>query len=139
MRWELDWLLKMQADDGSVYHKLSTRNFGGFVSPEKETEPRYFSPWSSAATASFVAVMAQSSRVFQQVDKTFSTDVWRLQRRATSFCSRIHRIIDRTSPHFEPVDTTHRTRTTAFGLRPNCGKRPATRAPCMTVKRADGQ
>jgi endoglucanase len=24
VRWELDWLLKMQADDGRVYHKLST-------------------------------------------------------------------------------------------------------------------
>lgn len=71
-RWELEWLFKMQADDGSVYHKLSTRNFGGFISPEKETDPRYFSPWSSAATASFVAVMAQSSRVYQQVDKSFS-------------------------------------------------------------------
>jgi endoglucanase len=71
-RWELEWLLKMQADDGSVHHKLSTRNFGGFIPPEKESERRYLSPWSSTATADFVAIMAQSSRVYHKFDKTFS-------------------------------------------------------------------
>jgi endoglucanase len=72
VRWELDWLLKMQADDGSVYHLISTRDFGGYGLPDKEKERRYFSPWSSAATANFVAIMAQSSRVYQEFDKDFS-------------------------------------------------------------------
>jgi endoglucanase len=40
--------------------------------PEDEDEPRYFSPWSSAATADFVAVMAQASRVFRSVDTNFA-------------------------------------------------------------------
>jgi endoglucanase len=71
-RWELQWLLKMQADDGSVYHKLSTRKFGGFILPDKETERRYFTPWSSAGTADFVAVMAQAARVFHPFDNAFS-------------------------------------------------------------------
>jgi endoglucanase len=71
-RWELTWLLKMQAGDGSVYHKVSTRKFGGFVTPEKDNEPRYFSPWSSAATAAFVAVTAQSARVFREFDPKLS-------------------------------------------------------------------
>jgi endoglucanase len=71
-RWELDWLLKMQASDGSVYHKVSTRDFAGYILPQNEREHRYFSPWSSVATADFVAVMAQSSRVYRGVDKDFS-------------------------------------------------------------------
>ena len=71
-RWELAWLLKMQADDGSVYHKISTRKFGGFVTPEKDNEPRYFSPWSSASTAAFVAVTAESARIFQGFDPELS-------------------------------------------------------------------
>jgi hypothetical protein len=62
VRWELDWLLKMQAADGRVYHKVSALKSGGFELPEKETERRYFSPWSSAATADFVAIMAEASR-----------------------------------------------------------------------------
>lgn len=72
IKWETDWLLKMQAPDGSVYHKISTKNFGGFVLPEKETAQRYFVPWGSAATADFVAMMAQAARVFRPYDAAYA-------------------------------------------------------------------
>ncbi|HKW29751.1 MAG TPA: glycoside hydrolase family 9 protein, partial [Verrucomicrobiae bacterium] len=49
IKWELDWLLTMQATDGSVYHKLSTTRFGDFAPPEAETAERYFTPWGSEA------------------------------------------------------------------------------------------
>lgn len=68
VRWEIDWLHKMQADDGQVYHKVSTREFGGMILPDRETADRYFAPPSTAATASFVAMMAQASRVFRPYD-----------------------------------------------------------------------
>lgn len=72
MKFQMEWVLKMQAPDGSVYHKLSTKNFGGFIMPEKETAERYFSPWSSEATASFVAMTAQSARIFAPHDAAFA-------------------------------------------------------------------
>ena len=53
------------APDGSVSHKLSTKRFGPFVLPEREGAERYFTPWSSAATADFVAMMAQAARHFR--------------------------------------------------------------------------
>ncbi|HWW74310.1 MAG TPA: glycoside hydrolase family 9 protein, partial [Pyrinomonadaceae bacterium] len=56
IKWETDWLLTMQAADGSVFHKVSTKEFGPAIPPEAETTPRYFAPWSTAATADFVAV-----------------------------------------------------------------------------------
>jgi endoglucanase len=62
IKWETDWLLTMQLPDGSVSHKVSTMNFGGFILPERETADRFFVPWASAATADFVAMMAQTSR-----------------------------------------------------------------------------
>ncbi len=65
IKWELRWLLTMQAADGSVYHKLSTKTFGGFILPEREQTERYFTPWSSAATADFVAVTAMAARHFR--------------------------------------------------------------------------
>lgn len=68
IRWELDWLLTMQMEDGRVYHKLSTQRFGGFIKPEKEKATRYFVPWSSAATADFAAVMAMAARDYQPFD-----------------------------------------------------------------------
>jgi endoglucanase len=72
LKWELDWLLTMQADDGSVYHKLSTKDFCGYILPESETQPRYFSPAGSAATADFVAMTAMASRHFAPFDRQYA-------------------------------------------------------------------
>jgi endoglucanase len=72
IKWELDWLLTMQAPDGSVYHKVSTRDFGGFVLPERENTQRYFAPWSSAATADFGAMLAAGARHFREFDAEYA-------------------------------------------------------------------
>lgn len=74
IKWETDWLLKMTYPDGSgrVSHKLTRTNFEGFVLPELDTEKRFFTVWSSAATADFVAVMAQAARYFRPYDKAYA-------------------------------------------------------------------
>ena len=72
IKWELDWLFTMQAPDGSVYHKVSTRDFGGFELPEQEVAPRYFTPWSSAATADFVAMLAAGARHLREFDPEYA-------------------------------------------------------------------
>lgn len=72
VKWELDWLLTMQADDGRVYHKLSTREFGPMIPPDREATDRFFAPWSSAATASFTAMMAQATRHFRPYDAAYA-------------------------------------------------------------------
>lgn len=71
-KWEIDWLLSMQLEDGSVSHKVSTKDFCGFILPEKETDQRYFSPWGTTATADFTALMAAASRVFKDYDKKYA-------------------------------------------------------------------
>jgi hypothetical protein len=68
IKWELDWLFTMQNSNGSVCHKVSTINFGGFIMPEAEGADRFFVPWSSAATADFVAMMAMASRIYKEYD-----------------------------------------------------------------------
>ena len=72
VKWEMDWVLTMQAPDGSVYHKLSTPRFGDFVMPETETTNRYFTPWGSEATAHFVGMTAQAARIFRPYDRAFA-------------------------------------------------------------------
>jgi endoglucanase len=74
MKWETDWLLKMQYTDGSgkVSHKLTRKNFEPFCKPEEDDGKRYFTDWSSAAVADFVAMMAQASRYFEPYDKTYA-------------------------------------------------------------------
>ncbi len=63
-KYELDWLLKMQREDGGVYHKVSCRNFPAFVSPEKETDELVVCPVSNTATGDFAGVMAMAGRIF---------------------------------------------------------------------------
>jgi endoglucanase len=84
-RWELDWLLKMQADEGRVYHMLSTKQYGQFIAPEHEKEPRYFSPWSSSATAAFTAIMAKAARIYEQHDKPFAAECLSAARKSYQF------------------------------------------------------
>jgi endoglucanase len=72
LKWEMDWLFKMQAADGAVYHKLTTKRFGGFIPPEQETDERYFTPWGSEAAANFVAMMAQAARSFRPYDPAYA-------------------------------------------------------------------
>ena len=74
IKWETDWLLKMQYPDGSgkVSHKLTRLNFSGFIMPDKDTEKRYFTDWSSAASADFAAMMAMAARYFKPYDAEYA-------------------------------------------------------------------
>ena len=75
LKWEMDWLLKMPYPDGSgrVSHKLTRTNFSAFIMPEEDAEKRFFTEWSSAATASFAAVAAKASRIFAPYDTEYAT------------------------------------------------------------------
>ena len=74
LKWETDFILKMQYPDGSgrVSHKLTRKAFSGFIMPSKDKETRYYTTWSSAATADFVAMMSMASRHFKPYDKVYS-------------------------------------------------------------------
>ncbi len=85
LKWELDWLRSMQADDGSVYHKVSTKNFGGMIASDKDADPRYVVPWSSAATADFTAMMAQAARLYEPYAPEFAADCLRAAKRSYAF------------------------------------------------------
>lgn len=72
-RYELDWMIKMQDEkSGGVYHKVTCKEFPGFVMPQEETEELYLAPISTAATADFAAVMAKSSDVYKDIDSDFA-------------------------------------------------------------------
>lgn len=75
LRYNLDWLLKMQFDDGQVSHKLTTLRFGGMILPELEREKRYFTAVSRVATLDFAAVGCMAARVFRPYDPTYA-DAW---------------------------------------------------------------
>ena len=77
-RWGLEWLLKMQSPDGSVYHKVDseyggTQHFCFGYTPDRDPWTRYASDTSSIDAGNFVAVMLQASRVFANVDASFAS------------------------------------------------------------------
>ncbi len=72
VRFELEWMLKMQSESGGVYHKVTCENFPGYVMPQEETEPLIVTPISSTSTADFCASMAMAYEFYLDVDKDFA-------------------------------------------------------------------
>ena len=78
IRWNLDWMLAMQGDDGGVWHKQTSEKFPDFIMPEKDKMVSYVigtgtEPFkSSCATADFAAVMAIAGRVYQPFNPAYA-------------------------------------------------------------------
>ena len=72
LRYEYDWLFKMQFEDGRVSHKLTAKTFDYRDGPEGDRDRRYFCPWGTAATASFVAMMALGARHFREFAEPYA-------------------------------------------------------------------
>ncbi len=73
IRWELDWLLRMQREDGAVHHKVTTRSLPYYGAlPAEDTSQLYVFEVSSADTAYFAAVMAQAARVYANYDAAYA-------------------------------------------------------------------
>jgi endoglucanase len=78
IRWNLDWMLSMQDDDGGVWPKQTLEAFGGFVMPEKEQGPSYVigsgkAPYkNSCATADLAAAAAIAARTFRPFDAAYA-------------------------------------------------------------------
>ncbi len=64
VKWELDWLLRMQLADGSVLHKLSVTDFAAASPPSADGAPRRYGPPTASATISACGVFAHGARVF---------------------------------------------------------------------------
>lgn len=71
-RYELEWILKMQREDGGVYHKVTTANHAPFIMPEDDKEQLYVFAVSSMATADLSAVCALASGIYKEYDEEFS-------------------------------------------------------------------
>lgn len=71
-KYELDWMMKMQREDGALYHKATCHKFCGFIMPDKELEPMILSPVSVTATADFAAVCAMAIRFYKPYDEAYA-------------------------------------------------------------------
>ncbi len=72
IKYEILWLLTMQAEDGAVFHKLTKEQFESFVMPSQDSGIRYIYQKSSTATGNFIAVLSRFYRVYRSYDSTFA-------------------------------------------------------------------
>ena len=66
VRFELEWMLQMQREDGAVYHKISAYHFCPFIMPEEEKDQMVLAPVSTAATADFAGCLAYAAGFFKE-------------------------------------------------------------------------
>jgi len=86
VRFELEWLLKMQRDDGGVYHKVTCAYFPDITAnPQDETADLFVFPVSTAATGDFSAVMALAAPLYESIDRTFAKKCLRASVNAYEF------------------------------------------------------
>ena len=71
-RYELDWLMKMQREDGGAYHKVTTKQHAAFIMPEDDRDRLFVLPVSSFATADLAAVCALASNIYRPFDSGYA-------------------------------------------------------------------
>ena len=70
IKWELDWLLKMQLADGSVLMKVSVPNFQTASPPSDDATARFYGPAQSSATRTACSIFAHAAIVYQNAGLT---------------------------------------------------------------------
>ena len=67
VKWELDWLMKMQLPDGSVLMKVAKSGWAGESPPsEDDIYQRFYGPAQSSATRRFSSMLAHAAVVFAE-------------------------------------------------------------------------
>ena len=75
IRYELDWIKTMQDADGGVFHKLTAKNFSGFIMPAEYDLERLIIGKGTSSSLNFAAVMAQASRIYRQTDPGWAEEI----------------------------------------------------------------
>lgn len=94
IRWNLDWMLGMQDEDGGVWHKQTSEQFCPFILPEADKLVSYVigtgaaPDKSSCATGDFAAVMAIAARVYKPYDAAFAARAQRAAENAWKWLDR---------------------------------------------------
>jgi endoglucanase len=104
VRWNLEWMLKMQDTDGGVWHKQTSTHFSGFIQPQQDTLPSEVigtgsAPFkSTCATADLASVGAIAARVYKPYDAQFAAKALDAARRAWAWTEQHPNVIFRNPP-----------------------------------------
>ncbi len=94
VKWNLDWMLTLQDDDGGVWHKQTSLRFCAFIMPQDDILTSYVIGTGApeykgtCATADFAAVMAIAARCYGAYDSAYAKRCLAAARRAWNWCVR---------------------------------------------------
>jgi endoglucanase len=109
-RWNLEWMLKMQDDDGGAWHKQTSEHFPGFIAPQDDKLPSEVigtgsAPYkSTCATADLAAVGAIAARVYKPYDAKFAAQALEAARRAWAWTEKNPNVTFRNPPGISTGD-----------------------------------
>ena len=74
VRFELEFFLRMQDEDGGVFFKVTPYRWDGFVTPSESdaSQKRYILGKSTSSALNFAGALAQAHRVYADVDSDFA-------------------------------------------------------------------
>jgi endoglucanase len=104
IRWNLDWMLTLQDDDGGVWHKQTSLQFCPFIMPQDDTLTSYMigtgapAYKGTGASANFAAVMAIAARCYGPYDEAFAKRCLTAGRKAWDWCTRNPNVIFHNPP-----------------------------------------
>jgi len=69
LKWEFDWLLRMNNADGSTILKMGSQDYNDNTSvpPSTNTDPRYYGPTCTSAAIAAAGMFAHGARVFSGI------------------------------------------------------------------------
>ncbi|MDV7187195.1 glycoside hydrolase family 9 protein [Lutibacter sp. TH_r2] len=93
LKYELNWLLKMQDNDGGVFFKVTAKNFSDFVMPNAYNLERLVIGKTTMPTLNFAAVMSQASRLFKETDTVWAEKALAASQKAWNWAEKNNAII----------------------------------------------
>ena len=72
IKFKIDWLLKMQRDDGAVWHGVGQDSFYLAGMGHEDPDHRYIMPASTVATASLASTLAMAHRIFKPINTDYA-------------------------------------------------------------------
>jgi endoglucanase len=72
VRFELDWLLTMQDEDGGVFFKITSQGFPGMIMPHEDLSERFVVGKATSSTLELASTLAQAARVWRTLDAPFA-------------------------------------------------------------------
>ena len=89
VRWEIEWLKRMQTADGGVLIKVGSLDFHETSPPSADRRPRYYGPVCSSSTIAAAGMFAHAALVFGQAPE-LKLDTEELLARAVAAWDRYH-------------------------------------------------